>query len=87
MAPIGRGAHEEYRVEASDFRELDGERILVLIHLGWRGKTSGPEFGQLRTSAASLFPAREDNLTKLVSSMDRERAFGDHGLAYPRADS
>ena len=34
-------AWEGLRVEADEYRELDGERVLVFGHLSGRGKTSG----------------------------------------------
>ena len=34
-------AFEELRTEAYDYRALDDERVLVLMHLIGRGKTSG----------------------------------------------
>src|SRR5437588_9004993 len=37
----------EYRVEAEEYRELDDERVLVVILLGGRGKTSGLDLEQL----------------------------------------
>src|ERR1700737_3323606 len=40
-------AWEGYRLEADGYRELDDERIVVLVHAsGGRGKTSGVELGQ-----------------------------------------
>ena len=39
---------EEYRVEADEYRELDGGRVLVLVHSSGRGKASGLELGQMR---------------------------------------
>jgi hypothetical protein len=38
------GAWKEVRIEAQDYRELDGERVLVLEHRTGRGKASGIEF-------------------------------------------
>jgi hypothetical protein len=32
---------EDYRAGAEEYRELDGERVLVLIHVIARGKASG----------------------------------------------
>src|SRR6476619_1218049 len=49
---------ENFRTEASEYRELDGERVLVLnAHTG-SGKTSGLELGQMRSKGASLFYIR-----------------------------
>ena len=56
-------AWEEFRVEADEYRELDGERVLVLHHWSGRGKTSGLELGQMRTKAASLFHVRGGKVT------------------------
>jgi len=42
------GAWEDLRAEAEEYRELDGERVLVLIHHRGRGKTSGLELGQIQ---------------------------------------
>jgi ketosteroid isomerase-like protein len=39
-------AWEQYRVGADEYRELDGEYVLVFVHLNARGKTSGLELGQ-----------------------------------------
>src|SRR5258708_24677679 len=33
------GAWEGYRVEAEEYRELDDERVLVILHAGGRGQT------------------------------------------------
>ena len=60
------GAWEEYRTEVDEYRELDGERVLVLLHLSGRGKTSGVELGEMRTKAANLFHVRGGKVTRLV---------------------
>jgi len=39
----------EWRVEAEEYGELDGERVLVLFQFRARGKTSGLEVGQIGT--------------------------------------
>ena len=36
-------AWEDFRVEVDDYREVDDERVLALIHFRGRGKTSGLE--------------------------------------------
>jgi ketosteroid isomerase-like protein len=74
-------AWEEYRVEADEYRELDGERVLVLAHLSARGKTSGLEIGQMRTQDAAVFHVRSGQVTRIVLYFDRERALTDLGLA------
>ena len=72
---------EGFRGEGEDYRELDGERVLVLVDYSGRGKTSGLELGQMRTKGAELFHVRDGKVTRLVIYWDRERAFADLGLA------
>jgi ketosteroid isomerase-like protein len=74
-------AWEDFRVEVDEYRELDGERVLVLLRRLGRGKTSGLEIGQMRTKGASLFQVRDGKVTRLITYFDRERALADLGLA------
>ncbi len=74
-------AWEEVRFEADEYRELDGERVLVLDRAGGRGKTSGLELGQMRTEGAHLFHVRSGKAARLVRYWDREHALADLGLA------
>jgi ketosteroid isomerase-like protein len=80
------GSWEDYRVEAEQYHELDGGRVLVLIRIGGRGKTSGFEVSQMRANAANLLHIRDGKVTRLVLYWDRERALADVGLA-PQAGS
>jgi ketosteroid isomerase-like protein len=75
----------DWRVEADEYRELDSERVLVLIRRGGHGKRSGLEVAQLRSQGAALFHVRAASVTRLVNYWDRERALADLGLA-PDAD-
>ena len=74
-------AWENYRTEVDEYRELDDEHVLVLLHLSRRGKTSGVQLGQIRTKAANLFHVRNGKVTRLVLYFDRERALADLGLS------
>jgi ketosteroid isomerase-like protein len=74
-------AWEEWRVEPEEFREVDDERILVMIRVSGRGRTSGLEVGQMRSEAANLFHIREGKVTRLALYWDREEALADAGLA------
>ena len=68
---------EYYRVEAEEYRELDGERVLVMTRQSGRGKGSGVEIEQLR---ATLFHIRGGKVTRRVNYWDRECALADLGL-------
>jgi ketosteroid isomerase-like protein len=74
-------AWEEWRSEADEYRELDGERILVLVHQSGRGKTSGLEIAEMRTKGAGLYHVGGGKVTRIVLYFDRERAFANLGLA------
>ena len=73
-------AWEEFSVVPDEFRQLDDERVLVLVHLSARGKTSGLEVGQMRTQGADVFHVREGKVIRVVVYWDRDRAFADLGL-------
>lgn len=73
-----RSVWEEYHSEAEEYRELDGEGVLVLTHAIGRGKASGAE---IRERRANLFRLREGKVTRLVVYWNRERALADLGLA------
>ena len=53
-------AWEDYRAEPEEFRDIDGERILVLLHHRGRGKTSGLELGQMQQKIAALSQCRHE---------------------------
>ncbi len=70
-------AWEDYRIQADEYRQLDGDRVLVLVRFSGRGKTSGLEMGQ---KAANLFTLRSGKVTRLVVYWDRKHALADLGL-------
>jgi ketosteroid isomerase-like protein len=76
-------AWEGYRVEADNFRELDGERVLVTLHAHGRGKSSGIELHSATSSrrGANVFQLRDGRVTSIRGYYDRERALADLGLA------
>ena len=69
---------EGYRSEPNEYRELEEERVLVLLVSTARGKTSGVEIEQMR---ANLFHIRGGKVTRLLHYWSRERAFAALGLA------
>jgi ketosteroid isomerase-like protein len=79
-------AWEDYRIKADEYRELDGERVLVLNQHSGRGKTSGLEAAQIRTKGAHLFHLAGGKVTRLVAYMDSKSALADPGLP-PEAGS
>jgi ketosteroid isomerase-like protein len=72
---------ENLRTEAEEFRELDEERVLVLIHRRARGKTSGFEIDERLSKAAIVFHIRGGKVARLVNYFDRERALAELGLS------
>jgi ketosteroid isomerase-like protein len=79
------GLWEEYRVEVDEYRELDDERILVLmLHCG-RGKTSGLDVGQIGQAAkragANVLHVHDGMVTRIMLYWDRDRALADLGLS------
>ncbi|MDQ3728128.1 MAG: nuclear transport factor 2 family protein [Actinomycetota bacterium] len=80
-------AWEEWREEAEGYRDLDGERVLVLVRMSGRGKASGVEAEQMRAKAAKVFHVRGGKVTRFVTYWDRERALADLGLPSEAAAS
>jgi ketosteroid isomerase-like protein len=74
-------AWKEFRVQPEEYRELDDERVLVLVQLSGRGKTSGLEIGRTRAGQANLFHIRGSKVSRVVIYLDHERALADLGLA------
>src|SRR5689334_20866608 len=72
VAGVAQGARailspfEEARVQAVEYRELDGRRILVLVNSSGRAKKSGVALEQ-HAKAADLFHVRDNKVTKLVA--------------------
>jgi ketosteroid isomerase-like protein len=84
MAEGGRdflSAWEGIRLAADEYRELDDERVLVLVQYSGRGKRSGLEMPRVWTKGASVFHIRHGKVRRLVHYLDRERGFADLGLA------
>jgi ketosteroid isomerase-like protein len=76
---------ENYRIEADEYREIDDERVLVLLHSSGRAKTSGLELGKWGSRGANLVQIRSGKVTRTVIYWDRDRALADLGLA-PEGD-
>jgi ketosteroid isomerase-like protein len=74
---------EDYRNVVDEYRELDAERVLALVHFSGRGKASGLEAAQWGTTkgGANLLHVRDGKVTRLVIYWDRKHALADLGLA------
>lgn len=73
------GAWEDYRHQAIEYRDLDGERVLVVVHRRGRGESGRPR--PVETDSAGVFHIHGDKVIKLVIYWDRSRAFADLGLS------
>jgi ketosteroid isomerase-like protein len=74
------GVFRDVRAEVEQYRELDGERVLVLELRRARGKASGLELRRMRSEGAVLFHLRDRRVARLVFYWDRDRAFAELGL-------
>jgi hypothetical protein len=72
---------DDYRVMEDEFRELDDERVLVLVHIAGVGRTSGVDIGRVHKGGANLFHLRNGKVTPFALYWDRDRALPDLGLA------
>jgi ketosteroid isomerase-like protein len=73
-------AWDDLRAVPDEFRELDGDRVLVLLRNEGRGKGSGIDVGEISTKAANVFEIRDGKVTSLTLYWDRNRALADLGL-------
>ena len=71
---------EDVHTEVDEYRELDDERVLVLIRRSGRGKRSGIELGQIASEGAVLYHIRTAKVTRQVVYFDRDRALADLGF-------
>jgi ketosteroid isomerase-like protein len=74
------GAWDNLVAEVEDYREVDADRVLVLLTTIGRGRTSGVEFEQTHVKAAVVFHVKDGQVTRLAQYWDRDRALADLGL-------
>ena len=72
-------AWEDLRAEAEAYREIDPERVLVLVRNSGRARASGVDVAQVR-AGANLFQIHAGRVTRLVVYFERDRALADLGL-------
>jgi ketosteroid isomerase-like protein len=75
-------AWQDFRFVMDDCREIDHERVLVLVAARGRFKTSGLTLDQVGGGlmAAHVFHVRDGKVVQLVAYWDLERALADLGL-------
>jgi hypothetical protein len=61
------GAWENFRVEPEEIRELDDERVLVLVHISAKGRSSGLELDQMRARGVAIFHVRDGTVIRFVA--------------------
>jgi ketosteroid isomerase-like protein len=71
---------DQYRIEVEEYRELDAERVLVLVRLGGRGKTSGLDLQRMEAKGANLVEVRSGKVVRLVLYFDRDRGLAELAL-------
>jgi ketosteroid isomerase-like protein len=74
------GVWRDVHAEVEAYRDLDGDRVLVLERRVARGKASGLQLRDLGSEGAVLFHLREGKVARLVFYWDRGRALADLGL-------
>jgi ketosteroid isomerase-like protein len=82
MAEAWRGilsAWDGLHVLPEEYRDLDAERVRVLLDNTGRGKTSGVNLDEMR-GGANLFHVRNGKVTRYVMYWNRDRALADLGL-------
>ena len=65
---------KDYRGKADEYRELDADRIRVLLSVGGRGKTGDLRVGEIQARGATRFNIHEDKVTRFVVYLDRALA-------------
>jgi hypothetical protein len=71
------GAWADYAIEGEEFRELDEDRVLVLLHATGRGKSSGVEIAP--KLGANIFTIRAGVVARLAIYFDLQNALRDIG--------
>ena len=71
------GNWDEFRTWTDGYRELDDGRVLVLMRLSGRGRTSGLEVEQ---TGMTIFQFAHGKVTGLLFYNDRDHGFADLGL-------
>jgi ketosteroid isomerase-like protein len=73
----------DYRVEPVEYRELDAERVVVIVRAFGQGAASGVDLGSMGATrmGLNLFDVRDGKVTRLTAYFDAQRGLADLGLA------
>jgi ketosteroid isomerase-like protein len=71
------GAWADFRAVPEEIREIDDERVLVLVRNTGRSKESGLELAEMHTRGANIIHVRDGKITRLVAYFDRDQAVAD----------
>jgi ketosteroid isomerase-like protein len=74
------GNWDGYRIDVEEYRELDDERVLILLLARGHGRTSGMEVAEVSPRSANVMHVRNRKVTRLVIYWDRDRALAEAGL-------
>ena len=74
-------AWTDIRYEVDEYRELDRERVLVLVRLSGKAKCSGVPLEEVASHGAHVFTLRDGKVIQLVHYFDRSRALENVGLS------
>ncbi len=72
---------DDFRIEADEFRELDGERVLVLDRYGGSARASGIQLSAIQPRGVSLFHVHAGRVCRMVIYWERDSGLADLGLA------
>jgi ketosteroid isomerase-like protein len=67
------------RIRVDEYRELDHERVLVLLSYSGRGKASGVELDTFSTLGADVIRVQNGKVVRIVKYYDLDRALADLG--------
>ena len=73
-------AWDDLRAVPEEIREIDEERVLVLLKNEGTGKGSGIDIGEISVRSANVFTIRDGRVTSLVLYWDRDEALAELGL-------
>jgi ketosteroid isomerase-like protein len=73
-------AWSDIHLVADEYREVDEERVVVLLHYSGSGTTSGLDLTEVGSAHANIFHIWDGKVTKYVVYWEYERAFADLGL-------